>query len=463
MINNKGYNFFRNSLIFAVSTFASRAITLLLLPMYSYSLTLSEYGKVDLSLTMIMLIIPFITLNIHEAVLKYTIESNSLEYNKNLITTVIRFLLYILIPLLIVSSTINFFYFKIDLIYPISMSVIFLAFYESLSKFTKAIGEQGLYAKSNIIIALVALFGNFLLVYYYNFGAIGVLVSHSVSYFLGSLSLILLLKFKKIELLGVFKKSILKNLITLSLPLVPNAIMWWIFNASDRFIIYHMHGEHEVGIYGVANRISSIILIISTILFQAWQISAIRMKNDRDKKYKYTNLINDYILFIFLLSSWFISLDKFFITKMLSDSFSEAWLVGNVLIFSSVFYSLASWLGVFYVIEEKTKRAFISSSLSALVNLVLNVLLIPSYGIYGAAVATLLSTIFIFIFRLFDTSRNFKIHKPRLLCCFIGITISLYLSVIDNLYLSIVACCIMSLVFFIFVFDKFRTIVVGRL
>lgn len=59
-----------------------------------------------------------------------------------------------------------------------------------------------------------------------------------------------------------------------SVPLIPNGIMWWVVNASDRYIIGYFLGYEATGIYSVAAKFPTLLTMLYGIFFQAWQLSA---------------------------------------------------------------------------------------------------------------------------------------------------------------------------------------------
>ena len=74
-------------------------------------------------------------------------------------------------------------------------------------------------------------------------------------------------------------------------------------------------------------------------------------------------------------------------------------MVGCILIFAFVFNSLSSLIGTIYTATKKTSVLFYSTLAAACVNIALNIILIPCYGLYGAAFATLVSYVCVWLIR----------------------------------------------------------------
>ena len=82
-----------------------------------------------------------------------------------------------------------------------------------------------------------------------------------------------------------------------------------------------------------------------------------------------------------------------------------------------VFFNFVSFLGSIYVVSKKTVWSFVTSLAGALLNVVLNLLLIPVIGAVGAAIATLASFVLVFVLRIITTSKitSFNMHLSRLM------------------------------------------------
>jgi len=204
-------------------------------------------------------------------------------------------------------------------------------------------------------------------------------------------------------------KSVILELITFSIPLVPNALMWWAMNASDRYIILLVVGASANGLYAVANKVPAIISIIHNIFFQAWQLSAIEEGDSKDKSIVFSNVFNLFASVMIIISSVLTGTVKLLFEMLFSSDFESAWSVTPFLILSIVFFGFSSFYGTVYIVEKKTKGAFKTSVIGAVINLILNIILIPRYGLYGAAIATMISSISMFIYRMIDTRKFIRV------------------------------------------------------
>lgn len=74
---NRTKYLFKNTLLFAIGSIGTKFISFFMVPLYTYALTSAQYGTVDLCLTISMLLTPFVSLNIHESIMRYCLDRDS--------------------------------------------------------------------------------------------------------------------------------------------------------------------------------------------------------------------------------------------------------------------------------------------------------------------------------------------------------------------------------------------------
>jgi O-antigen/teichoic acid export membrane protein len=108
---------------------------------------------------------------------------------------------------------------------------------------------------------------------------------------------------------------------------------------------------------------------------------------------------------------------KILTTLLLADSYYSSWKYVPVLAISMIFSAFSAFMGSVYFLEKRSMRSFVTASVGALTNIILNFALIPTFGAMGAAVATAASYMVAFIIRAIDTSKylKFSLCIPRLI------------------------------------------------
>ncbi|MBU5343509.1 oligosaccharide flippase family protein [Caldibacillus hisashii] len=399
-----------NSLIFAIGNLGSKFIVLILVPLYTYYLTKSEYGLIDLLTTTISFIVPIITLSIVDAVLRFAMDHNydkkEVLINSLMICLIGFFVLVIIFPLLKIILPFNKY---ILYFYLIILSQIID---NTLSQYIRAKEMIRLFAFSGIINAITLLISNVLLLMVLNKGITGYLVSIVVSNLVRSLLLLFRANIVKDIHLDKINISLVKEMLYYSIPLIPNALMWWIMSLSDRYLITYFLGLSANGLYAVANKVPSILSIAHSIFFQAWQMAAIEEVESKDKSQFFSNVFNIFWLTMFILTSLLLVFLKLIINVFIAEEYFESWKYIPFLLLGVVFSSFSGFLGVNYIASKKTSGVFKTSIIGAVINFITNILLIPTLGINGASIATMLSFLVIWLLRIKDT-KDFVIIKIK--------------------------------------------------
>lgn len=185
----------------------------------------------------------------------------------------------------------------------------------------------------------------------------------------------------------------LKRMLLFGSMLVPTSVAYFVFDLSDRFFISRYNSLTELGLYALAINVSSLIVFFSSALGQAW--SPYIMKIYFESKTTYKKLVSQaliyFLVFFFSLSLLLVLFTPELLRIFTTESYFGAARAVGPLAVAMVFLATTqiSILGI--TISEKTKYLALFAGIAALVNIGLNFLLIPRYGMVGAAWATAIS------------------------------------------------------------------------
>lgn len=400
-----------NSIIFAIGSFGSKIITLVLVPLYTYYLTSSEYGIVDLVTTTVSLLLPIISANIFEASLRFAIEkdsnykkviSNSLYVGK--ISTLIA-----LVSLPIFQLILNNFELSIFMVILIIVQLYRTVF----SQYARGSGAVKVFAIDGIIMTFAIAVSNIIFLTFFGWGLRGYLLSLVLANLGSIIYLVLRLKVYRLYSKDSIDKTYIKKMLSYSIPMIPNSIMWWLINASNRYFILIFLNASANGLFAVSTKIPGVLNIISTIFSQAWQLSAIEEYESKDKAKFYSTVFNAYSSLLFLVSGAVIVVLKITMKLLFADEYYSSWETVPFLLLGVVFSSLAAFLAANYLASMETKGVFKTSIYSGIISLVLNIMLIPMFGLMGASLGNMISFLFMFIIRYYDTRKyvSLKIDK----------------------------------------------------
>lgn len=402
---------FSNTIFFSIGSLGSKVIIFFLVPFYTFYLSPQELGTGDLLISIGMVLIPVMTLSISDAVLRFQLEEDhSGLYSKALSNGVMIVILQGVV-LTLGSIGANFFLSDIYLYIYTSIYIFSSSLFLVFQQYLKAINQNKLYAMLSILHAF--LIGIFMVLSLKEFelGLKGFLISQSIPPLI--ISLFLILRLYKVIQFSI-DKPYLKKMLNYSTPLMPNAIFWWIMQLSNRLLITLYLGVFATGIFTVASKIPSIINIFTSIFIQAWQISAVELKKQKDKYYGivFDLLFSSLLLLVALL---FLVTDPL-VSKLFSADYQSAKTYIPPLYLASFFSALSAFIATNYLVEMNTKMVLKSTLFGGITNLFLSAITIPFIGLAGAAISMLISFFITFLIRYVHSDFNSLVSNRIFKC-----------------------------------------------
>ena len=459
---NKYTTLISNTIIFALGTFGSKLLVFLLMPLYTSVLTTAEYGAMDVVVNVSNMLLPLVIVSINDGVIRFGMDHA--YKRRDVFSTGIWVSLAGFGIFLIFWPVMK----KIDMISDytalIYIYVLAAALQGVSAQFVRAMGLVRLFAFNGILNTLSTVFFNVLFLVVMKWGMYGYILSVVLSNVVSMVFLWIAGRlYRYMRWWKGIRRETVREMIIYSLPLIPATIMWSITNVSDRFFVTYYMGESQNGIYSVAYKLPTIISVISAIFTQAWQLSAIGERESDDREQFYSNIFKSYQTIVFLAAGGILLLIQPLMHLLVSDAFFEAWQYTPLLVVSVVFSCFSSYFASFYMASKKNIMAMVTIFLGALLNVILNYYLIPVYGLNGAAGATAISYIFIFIIRAIDTRRLFRIDldlkKLLLNSLLLGLQSWLLMQNDKYLYLweslTLLAMLLVNLRGILFVADRF--------
>lgn len=393
-------NLVKNTALFAIGNLGSKLLQIVLVPYYTRVMTSAEFGTADILQAIVSLLVPVFSLTIYEGVFRYAMEK---EYDKNAVfsTGMVVTALGTLLLLGVGAACTPF----ADDVYVwlVVANTAAVMFRSLLSQYARAVGKVGLFTLDNILLTGVVLVLNIFFITQLHWGVNGYILGYVLANVFSALFLYAALgKYRKITLKGI-KKNLLRSMLIFSAPLIPNGICWWVSNFIDRIIITANLGESANGIYAAAHKIPSLLTVVVTIFFQAWQISANEEFKKKDIAAFYTEIHDQIFASVTVISSVLIILCRPITSVFLGADFSEAWRYMPALLTAMTFFSFAQFLGSIYTANMKTGMALATNFIGVIVSLTLNLLLVQYIGILGSAIATASSYFVLWIVRIKNT------------------------------------------------------------
>ncbi len=418
--DKKGYKYLAKNIgLLTIGQFGSKFLTFFLVPLYTNVLSTSEYGIYDVFNITISLLVPVLTLNILEAVVRFTIDKdtdNSIIFSYSIKVLSAGFLA--LTSFVIANSIFGW----IDLLKQYAIFFVLSYLMSALSgilvAFARGIDHVKDVSVSGVISTLFLVLLNILFLLVFKWGLDGYFLAHIIG--TGAQCLYLVLSTKLWNYIRFYKstpetKEITKKLTNYSIPMIANSIGWWVNNASDRYIVIWLCGVAANGIYSVGYKIPNILSNFQLIFNQAWVLSAVKDFDPEDKNGFFSKLYSTYEFFMVFLCSGFIMFDRVLASFLYAKDFYEAWKYVPFLLISVVFGALSGFIGGIFSAVKNSKIYAQSTVIGAACNVILSIVLVYFYGPIGAAVATAVSYWIVFVIRVMCMKKyiKIKIHTFR--------------------------------------------------
>ncbi|KMT23389.1 lipopolysaccharide biosynthesis protein [Clostridium cylindrosporum] len=396
-----------NTAIFGIGTFSSKVLVFLLMPLYTRVLSNSDYGIVDLLVQTSNLLIPIVSVGITGAVIRFGLDKSIDKkdvFSIGLFTIFAGFCVFLLLePIL---SKLNYISEHTRVIY---IFVLTSSLRSLCSQFVRAKQYVKLYAFDGVLSTITTIIYNILFLVTFRLGILGYVMAIIFSDITSVIFLFVSARLHRYIHIKGIKLSTANVMYRYAIPLIPTTIFWWITNVSDRYLVSYMIGSKANGLYAVSYKIPSVIVLVSGIFMDAWQMSAISEDDSADREKFFTKVFGAYQAIIFISASMLVLLSKFITKILVSSSFYPSWRYIPFLVMATIFSCFVTFLGSIYMVEKKSSLSLVTMVVGAVINVILNLLFIPKIGVNGAALATLISYLVVFILRVINTKKYIKI------------------------------------------------------
>ena len=404
-----------NTAILGAGTFASKVLVLLLMPFYTSILSTSDFGTADLIAQTANLLIPLAAVGICDGIFRFTLDSGT--DRKCILSTGVAILTVGSVALVGVIQLLRCFSVFDGYIFLLAFYVIAANFHSAFAGYIRAQGRTTLFAVQGILNTVLTIGLNILFLVVFDMGSTGYVLSVVVADFTLAVLLFFAARiYRDLSPRGV-SKATAKEMLRFSIPYIPTTMMWLITSVSDRYVVTAYCGEAENGLYAAAYKLPTLLSLVSGVFVEAWHFSTVKDAEEEEKSTFFSDVYVNFMSVMFMGASVLVAGAKIFTRILLSDSYYESWSFVPVLVAATTFSTLVSFLGSVYFLKKKSTLSMLTAMAGAIINVILNFLMIPHYGAMGAAIATLISYVAVYVIRGIDTKRflRFKLHTLRVL------------------------------------------------
>jgi O-antigen/teichoic acid export membrane protein len=405
----------KHSAIYGLGDLLSKSIGFLMIPLYTYYLSTAQYGTMELLDLTSYVVGMLLAMGISQSVVRYYYEYPD-EHRRQQVIGVALITVWVvsgaaLIPLLIFSKDISTLVFKSPDNYHF-FNLVFISLLLNMSNdipmtLLRIKQKSVLYVTISTCRLILNLSMNVLFIAYYQMGIMGVLLSNLISSALmGVFLLIYMLRGMKLT----YSFEIAKSMIGYSFPLIGSWIGMYVLNFADRFFLQRLVSLADVGVYSLAYKFGMMpnVLVLGPFS-QIWAPKRFELVKEPDAKPLYA-LVFTYFWFVQLFLGLGIAvLIKDAISIVAGPEYREAYMYVPLILMSYMCYGAYSYFQFGLLLEKKTARLASITISAAIINTAANYLLIPILHIWGAAIATLLSFVYLSLTIQFLSQRLYYI------------------------------------------------------
>lgn len=392
---NKFKLFIDNFLVYGIGGIISKIIPLIMIPIITRLMPSSEYfGLSDLSNTLVQFGSAIAIMGMYDAMYRMFFEKEDEEFKKNvcstafvftLITSILVFGIMLLLKNVIAKLFFNDFKYAY-ITYISAIATLVGATNSIISAPTRMQNKKNIFLIVNTISPLIS------------YGiAIPMLLK---GYYTIALPLAAVISGLTIEIIfGIMNKKwfsfkrvdvkLLRQLLSIAIPLLPNFLIYWIFNSCDKVMITNMVGIAAAGVYSVGSKLGHCSQLIYTAFAGGWQYFAFSTMKEKDQV-RSNSLVFEYLGIISFVSTAFMSALSYYVFKVLFTSeYINAYIIAPYLFLAPLLQMLFQVASNQFLVVKKTWPNMVILLTGAILNVLINVLLIPVIGIEGAAISTL--------------------------------------------------------------------------
>lgn len=414
---------FKDTVILGISSVISKGVSFFLMPLYTACLSPAEFGTADVLISTAVLLLPMITLNAPEAVFRFVAggQDRAKTVGAGLFSVLPGMLIFLLsLPFFGRSALFA------PYLFPFFLYVIAADFHSFTAYLTRAGGDYLLFAAQQLFCSLLTVFLQLLFLPILELGIAGYLAAIFLADAVSGAWLTVLL-WRRGELrVAKFSRGLLFDMWRYALPLIPTAALWWVIALSDRYVLLHYYGQETIGIYAAAGKIPALLTFVTGIFLEVWRYASLRGRAEAQNAF-FGKIYGLFLPAVLALAGVLIVGSRFAVSFLFSASFADAAHLVPLLSLAALFSALSSFLSSVYALRMTSAHSLFTALSGAVLNLLLNFLLIPRYAGTGAALATLAAWVLVWGLRAADCRRIFpfsqRIWKTLLASLFCGFAV----------------------------------------
>ncbi len=405
----------KNTIIYFIGTFGSKILVFFLLPLYSKYLSTDQFGTVNLVTNLVPLIGPIFTLQVTETIFRFMCTAKNEQEKKEYISN--SFFLFLFgigifiicyIPIVLVTK------FEYTVLFALYFIFNYLALY--LQQVLRGLQKNLDYSITGIISTITQLLIN--IIFITKIHERSILLATFAGSVIVIIYILLRIKFFKFINLKLVSKKIIKEMLKYSVPLIPNQVSWWLNGIAGIYILEYFVGTDATGIISFANKFPTLLATINGIFLLAWTENSIYEYSSSDKSEYYSKNLQFFTIFVIMISAFLLPAIKVYYGICIDEKFLSSLQYIPLMFVSMIFNASATFQGSVYTASMKTKDAFSTTIIAAVVNVICSIILIPILKIYGFILSNVISYFVFYSVRKISVNKIVKLKENYIIYIF---------------------------------------------
>lgn len=437
------------TVVYMIGSMLSKVLNFILLPYISIMISTEELGVYDFVQTITGIAVPIITLQVIDSAFRF-MYGVAEEERRTVLINVWCVLAFGGLAFLVLGNLLNIFLLHLDYFVLIEVYAISNVLINMYQRVARSYDKKNIYAISGIVQTFTMLVTQLLFLKYTSFQEKGLVYAYAISVVITCIYIEVKVRMLRDIRVNLIDFKIIKKLLKFSVPLVPNSISWWGVSSIGRIIIIAVIGYTANGIYSMSNKFAGLVTMVTSTFLLAFQEYALKEKNDKEESTS-SQIFNYYIQLLAIGTSILMLLQQIYFTLFIDVQYVESKLYIPIVMISMFFSSLSSFYGTGYFVYQKTSGAFKSTVIGAGVNVILSVVLVFCFKLWGIALASVIAYLVMCIFRHISMKSYFSLVITTKsivlsLCVLIVSTIFFYCDSVWVSGIAIVIICLGTLV-----------------
>jgi O-antigen/teichoic acid export membrane protein len=404
----------KNVIILGLGTSLSKVMSVLLVGLYTAHLTTEEFGYYGILITVISMAAPMVTLQITDALYRHLLDARDDGDVSRSVTAAFLVvgtgLTIAIIALVIINIIADI---SLGWILPGYLAAsVMLVFYQQTARGLK---RNAVFSISGVVYTGVMLAANIVFIVVLGMGVEALLLSTIIA----DVVAIVFIEIKvgvlrRFNIYG-FDILLVKSMCRYSVPLLPNAVMWWLLLAFNRYAILYFEGLDANGLFEAASKFPTLLITMFNVFSLAWQENAITEYESANRNEYYTKTFRMYVRLLAGGLLLLLPATRHIVFFLLNERYHEAWRLIPFLYLGSIFQAFSYFYAATYMGAKKTLGAFTTTLIGVGGGIAVCLLTMPVLGAQAASLAHMTAFFITWIIRAFHTRKYAKIDFPAAL------------------------------------------------